>query len=112
MSTPPILCTGFEGSLKQISHLFHWPEGYAKLTEEEDLKLAVQKVLEHSNRVDYLVVETTGLADPLPVALTFLGTECRFGNFNTFSTINFLKISFVLKELSGLMIVHIVIFFT
>ncbi|MGB5594959.1 MAG: GTP-binding protein, partial [Crocosphaera sp.] len=28
-------------------------------------------------KVDYLVVETTGLADPLPVALTFLGTELR-----------------------------------
>ncbi|MDE5087370.1 MAG: GTP-binding protein, partial [Trichodesmium sp. St16_bin2-tuft] len=26
---------------------------------------------------DYMVVETTGLADPLPVALTFLGTELR-----------------------------------
>ncbi|BCX11470.1 MAG: hypothetical protein KatS3mg067_0408 [Thermosynechococcus sp.] len=29
------------------------------------------------DKVDYLVVETTGLADPLPVALTFLGTDLR-----------------------------------
>ena len=27
--TQPILCTGFEGSLKQIAHLFNWFEGYA-----------------------------------------------------------------------------------
>jgi G3E family GTPase len=27
--------------------------------------------------IDYLVVETTGVADPLPVALTFLGTELQ-----------------------------------
>jgi len=36
----------------------------------------VYKVLERQEQ-DYLVVETTGLADPLPVALTFLGTELR-----------------------------------
>jgi G3E family GTPase len=38
---------------------------------------AVYKVLERQDQVDYLVVETTGLADPLPIALTFLGTELR-----------------------------------
>ncbi|MEL6224979.1 MAG: GTP-binding protein, partial [Cyanobacteria bacterium J06627_8] len=42
-----------------------------------DLMEAVYRVLERQERVDYLVVETTGLADPLPVALTFLGTELR-----------------------------------
>jgi G3E family GTPase len=46
-------------------------------TINEDLIAAVYKVLERSEKVDYLVVETTGLADPLPVALTFLGTELR-----------------------------------
>jgi G3E family GTPase len=46
-------------------------------TINEDLVNAVYKVLEHSDKIDYLVVETTGLADPLPVALTFLGTELR-----------------------------------
>jgi G3E family GTPase len=46
-------------------------------TINEDLIQAVYKVLERPERVDYLVVETTGLADPLPVALTFLGTELR-----------------------------------
>ncbi|EDX76983.1 CobW/P47K family protein [Coleofasciculus chthonoplastes PCC 7420] len=46
-------------------------------TINEDLVNAVYKVLERDDKVDYLVVETTGLADPLPVALTFLGTELR-----------------------------------
>ena len=46
-------------------------------TINNDLLDAVYRVLERNNKVDYLVVETTGLADPLPVALTFLGTELR-----------------------------------
>lgn len=46
-------------------------------TINNDLVEAVYKVLEREDKVDYLVVETTGLADPLPVALTFLGTELR-----------------------------------
>lgn len=46
-------------------------------TINNDLMDAVYRVLEREDRVDYLVVETTGLADPLPVALTFLGTELR-----------------------------------
>ncbi|HEY9826174.1 MAG TPA: GTP-binding protein [Stenomitos sp.] len=46
-------------------------------TINNDLVDAVYKVLERPEKVDYLVVETTGLADPLPVALTFLGTDLR-----------------------------------
>ncbi|MFB2980383.1 CobW family GTP-binding protein [Microseira sp. BLCC-F43] len=46
-------------------------------TINNDLVNAVYKVLERQDKVDYLVVETTGIADPLPVALTFLGTELR-----------------------------------
>jgi len=46
-------------------------------TINNDLVDAVYKVLERQDNLDYLVVETTGLADPLPVALTFLGTELR-----------------------------------
>lgn len=45
-------------------------------TINNDLMEAVYRVLEQ-RQVDYLVLETTGLADPLPVALTFLGTELR-----------------------------------
>ncbi len=46
-------------------------------TINEDLVNAVHKILERKDKVDYLVVETTGIADPLPIALTFLGTELR-----------------------------------
>jgi G3E family GTPase len=46
-------------------------------TINEDLVNAVHKIMERGEKIDYLVVETTGLADPLPVALTFLGTELR-----------------------------------
>ena len=38
---------------------------------------AVYSVLERNDRIDYLIVETTGIADPLPIALTFLGTDLR-----------------------------------
>ncbi|MGI0495132.1 CobW family GTP-binding protein [Alkalinema pantanalense CENA528] len=38
---------------------------------------AVYNVLERNDRVDYMVIETTGVADPLPIILTFLGTELR-----------------------------------
>jgi len=46
-------------------------------TINNDLVDAVYKVLEREEKLDYLVVETTGLADPLPVAMTFLGSELR-----------------------------------
>lgn len=38
---------------------------------------AVYNVLERDDCVDYMVIETTGVADPLPIILTFLGTELR-----------------------------------
>lgn len=36
---PPILCTGFNTSLKQISPLFDWSKGYAALTENDESTL-------------------------------------------------------------------------
>ena len=42
-----------------------------------ELMEAVERVLERPDPLDYIVVETTGLADPLPVAMTFLGSELR-----------------------------------
>ena len=44
-----------------------------------DLVDAIFRVLQREPRVEYLIVETTGLADPLPVVLTFLRTEFRSG---------------------------------
>jgi G3E family GTPase len=42
-----------------------------------ELLEAVYRLLERPEKLDYLVVETTGLADPLPVAMTFLGSDLR-----------------------------------
>ena len=42
-----------------------------------ELLEAVERILNRPKPVEYLVVETTGLADPLPVAMTFLGSELR-----------------------------------
>jgi G3E family GTPase len=38
---------------------------------------AIFRVLNRGRRLDYLVVETSGVSDPLPVALTFLRSELR-----------------------------------
>ncbi len=47
-------------------------------TINDSLVDAVYRVLEREEKVDYLVIETTGLADPFPIILTFLSTELQF----------------------------------
>ncbi len=42
-----------------------------------DLVDAIARVLQRGETLDHLILETTGLADPLPVALTFLRPEFR-----------------------------------
>ena len=42
-----------------------------------ELLEAVNKLLSRKDSIDYIILETTGLADPLPVAMTFLGSELR-----------------------------------
>ncbi|MBE9031946.1 GTP-binding protein [filamentous cyanobacterium LEGE 11480] len=66
-----IVTTDDDGTMIELSN------GCVCCTINEDLQNAVYKILELEQKVDYLVVETTGLADPLPVALTFLGSELR-----------------------------------
>ena len=66
-----IVDTGDDGSIVELSN------GCICCTINDDLVDAVYRVMERDSRVDYLIVETTGVADPLPVALTFLGTELR-----------------------------------
>jgi len=46
-------------------------------TINDGLVNAVYNVLERQAHIDYMVIETTGVADPLPIILTFLGTELR-----------------------------------
>ncbi len=49
---------------------------------------AVYRILERDERIDYMVIETTGVADPLPIVLTFLGTELRdFTNIDSILTL-------------------------
>ena len=43
----------------------------------DELMETVERVISRPDQLDYIVVETTGLADPLPVAMTFLGSELR-----------------------------------
>jgi G3E family GTPase len=46
-------------------------------TINDSLADTVYRVLERDDRIDHLVIETTGLANPLPVALTFLSSGLR-----------------------------------
>jgi G3E family GTPase len=64
-------------STDENNNMVELSNGCICCTINNDLVDAVYKVLEREDKLDYLVVETTGLADPLPVALTFLGTELR-----------------------------------
>ncbi len=43
----------------------------------DELLQTIYKVLDRPEPLDYIVVETTGLADPMPVAMTFLGSDLR-----------------------------------
>jgi G3E family GTPase len=44
-------------------------------TLNDGLQSTVWKILARREAVDYLLVETTGIADPLPIILTFTGSE-------------------------------------
>lgn len=66
-----IVATSADNNMVELSN------GCVCCTINEDLVQEVYKILHRPDPVDYLVVETTGLADPVPLALTFLGTELR-----------------------------------
>jgi G3E family GTPase len=46
-------------------------------TINEGLVEAVTKILAREEKVDRLIIETTGVADPLPIILTFVGSDFR-----------------------------------
>ena len=46
-------------------------------TLNDGLVNAIYQILEHGDRIDAVIIETTGLADPLPIALALLGAELR-----------------------------------
>jgi G3E family GTPase len=65
------LLTSIDQDMVQLSN------GCICCTINDGLVEAVYNVLEKNELIDYLVIETTGIADPLPIMLTFLGTELR-----------------------------------
>jgi G3E family GTPase len=46
-------------------------------TINEDLVAAVFKMLTSEQKIDYLVIETSGIADPLPIAATLMNSDLR-----------------------------------
>jgi G3E family GTPase len=46
-------------------------------TINDSLADTVYQVLARPERLDYMVIETTGVANPLPIAMTFLGSDLR-----------------------------------
>jgi G3E family GTPase len=46
-------------------------------TINEGLIEAVQRILAREEKVERLIIETTGVADPLPIILTFVGSDFR-----------------------------------
>ena len=63
--------------IKSDDDIIELNNGCICCTINEDLVKTVHKILERREQLDYLVVETTGIADPVPVAVTFLSTELR-----------------------------------
>ena len=59
------------------NNLLELSNGCICCTINDSLVDAVYQVLEREERMDYLVIETTGLADPLPIMMTFVGTSLR-----------------------------------
>ena len=47
-------------------------------TANESLIDTIYEILERPECVDYLVIETTGVADPIPLLLTFLGSDLKY----------------------------------
>ncbi len=46
-------------------------------TINDSLVKAIYSILERKDPIDYLVIETTGVADPLPIMMTLLATDLR-----------------------------------
>jgi G3E family GTPase len=70
---------GIDGSLIRVGgdDMLELSNGCVCCSINDDLIEAIFRILERPDPVDCIVVETTGLADPLPVAQTFLRPEFR-----------------------------------
>ena len=63
--------------IKSSEDMIELNNGCICCTINGELLNTVSKVLERPENLDYLIVETTGLADPLPVAMTFAAGDLR-----------------------------------
>ncbi len=63
--------------IKTAEDMIELNNGCICCTINGELLSTVSKILDRSEKIDYLIVETTGLADPLPVAMTFAGGDLR-----------------------------------
>ncbi|MGL5833711.1 MAG: CobW family GTP-binding protein [Waterburya sp.] len=65
------LLVSYEDDMVELSN------GCICCTINEGLVEAVKKILAKEGKVDRLIIETTGVADPLPIILTFVGSDFR-----------------------------------
>ena len=65
------------GMLHQEEKMVELSNGCICCSINGELQEAVHRVLERPEPLDLIVVETTGLADPLPVAMTFMAGDLR-----------------------------------
>lgn len=54
-----------------------YENGKGRKFEFDSIIEEVYRILEKAEKIDHLIVEAVGLISPLPIALTFLGTELR-----------------------------------
>ncbi|ELS04532.1 putative GTPase, G3E family [Xenococcus sp. PCC 7305] len=65
------LLVSYDDDLVELSN------GCICCTINEGLVEAVKRILAREEKVDRLIIETTGVADPLPIILTFVGSDFR-----------------------------------
>ena len=63
--------------IKTAEDMIELNNGCICCTINGELLKTVSKIIERPGGIDYLIIETTGLADPLPVAMTFAGGNLR-----------------------------------
>ena len=63
--------------IKTNEEMIELSNGCVCCTINGELVEAIEKLINKSKNPDYIIIETTGLADPLPVAMTLLGSELR-----------------------------------
>ncbi len=65
------LLVSFDEDMVELSN------GCICCTINDGLVDTVYRILEREDKIDHLIIETTGIADPLPIVLTFVTTELQ-----------------------------------